>query len=225
MRKLTNIWLVCLLSAFAGLLTACEENLYEEDVYANWQERNAKAFSAKLGEAKAAIAAARAAHGDDWEAHCDWRVFRTYAMTEDAKATSVDSICVQILERGTGSGCPLYTDSVRVNYIGRIISTDIAASPGTPGDVFDHSGLTQDSASVFSPEFSRPSMFCVSNTVEGFTTALQHMHIGDLWRVYIPHQLGYGGNAVSGLPAYSTLIFDMQLKAYYRAGTTPGAWN
>lgn len=225
MRELTNIWLVCLISAFAGILTACEENLYEEDTYANWPERNAQAFSAKLGEAKAAIAAAKAAHGDDWEAHCDWRVYRTYAMTEDAQATAADSVCVQIVERGTGSGCPLYTDSVRVNYLGRIISTDVTVAPGTPGDVFDHSGLTQDYASVFSPDFSRPSMFRVSNTVEGFTTALMRMHIGDLWRVYIPQQLGYGGNAVAGLPAYSTLIFDIQLKAYYRAGTIPGAWN
>lgn len=226
-RTLTRFLLFCLLPALSGLLTACEENLYDDEASVDWPARNAQAFSAKLAEAKAAVAAAKAAYGEDWEEHCDWRVFRTYAMAEDVPATATDSICVQIVERGTGSGYPLYTDSVRVNYLGRIISTDEMAAPGTPGDVFDHSGLTQDYESVFSPDFSRPSMFRVSNTVdvEGFTTALLRMRIGDLWRVYIPQELGYGGNAVSGLPAYSTLIFDLQLKGYYRAGTQPGPWN
>lgn len=226
MTKLTRLLLFGLLTALLVVLpTACEENLYDEDNAVDWAALNARAFEAKLKEARTAVAAAKAEYGADWEAHCDWRVFRTYAQSEEVPGKSTDSICVQILERGTGSGSPLYTDSVRVNYLGRLVSTDAAEPIGTPGEVFDHSGLTQDYESIFSPQFSRPTMFRVSNLVEGFTTALMRMRIGDLWRVYIPNELGYGGNSTTSLPAYSTLIFDMQLKAYYRAGTQPGPWK
>lgn len=216
-----------LLLAIVPLFTACEENATDDMEYVDWQSRNAQYFREKLSQAQAAIAAAKAAYGDDWEAHCDWRAYRTYALTEDAAATATDSICVQVLQRGTGSGFPLYTDSVRINYIGRLIpnaySEDEAAR--TQGRVFSHSGLSRDSADVFNPNFSQPATLLVSNNVEGFTTALMRMRIGDLWRIYIPQELGYGETAISIVPSYSTLVYDVQLKAYYRAGVIPGTWN
>ena len=46
---------------------------------------------------------------------------------------------------------------------------------------------------------------------QGFVTALLHMHSGDRWRVYIPYQLGYNTTEKTGIPAYSTLIFDLAL--------------
>jgi len=60
-----------------------------------------------------------------------------------------------------------------------------------------------------------------SKSVDGFTTAVMNMHIGDRWKVYIPYQLGYGTSTPSNstIPAYSTLIFDITLVAYSRAGT------
>ena len=48
------------------------------------------------------------------------------------------------------------------------------------------------------------------------------MHIGDRWRIYIPSDLAYGSNNLlgsSGIPAYSMLRFDVELKAYARVGT------
>lgn len=216
-----------LLAACALLagLAACSENLDEENEYVDWKARNSEAFLLRLEEAKTAVAQAKAAYGDDWEAHCRWRLFRTYAIGDEAPADATDSICVEILEQGTGSGSPLYTDSVRVNYIGRLISTDLSQPLGTLGEVFDHSGLSNRQEDVFDPNFAVPVTFLTSNLVEGFTTALQQMRIGDLWRVYIPQELGYGSGSTTTLPAYSTLIFDIQLKAYYRAGTVPQPWS
>ena len=51
----------------------------------------------------------------------------------------------------------------------------------------------------------------VNGVLEGFATALQHMHRGDHWRVTIPHQLGYGASGTTGIPGYSTLIFEIRL--------------
>ena len=68
-------------------------------------------------------------------------------------------------------------------------------------------------------------MFRVSEVVQGFGTALMYMHIGDLWRVYVPANLGYGTTGQTYIPASSTLVYEIELKAYYRAGTTPPEWH
>jgi FKBP-type peptidyl-prolyl cis-trans isomerase FklB len=63
----------------------------------------------------------------------------------------------------------------------------------------------------------------VSNTVDGFTTVLQQMHIGDRWLVYIPAEMGYGESDVNAiLKGGSTLIFEIQLVSYCRAGSSFG---
>ena len=61
-----------------------------------------------------------------------------------------------------------------------------------------------------------PVKFAVKGVVTGFGTALQYMHIGDRWQVIIPQQLAYGSSTTPGA-AYSTLVFDVTLVAYYRA--------
>ena len=43
------------------------------------------------------------------------------------------------------------------------------------------------------------------------TTALQDMHVGDLWEVYIPWNLAYGSSASGSTPKYSDLIFELYL--------------
>jgi len=196
-------------------LAACEDNAGEEDnseFTDNWQERNATYFSERMAEAKAAVSEAKNAYGDDWESHCGWRIYRSYAKVTGGQVT--DSICAKVVENGAGSGYPLYGDSVKVNIMGRLIPT----ASYSEGLVFAYSGLYESEESVFSPNFSTPAAYAVSNTVEGFGTALMHMRIGDRWKVYIPQELGYLSASTSVIPAYSTLIYDMQLKAFYRTG-------
>lgn len=117
-------------------------------------------------------------------------------------------ILVDVLQEGTvGGDCPHYTDSVSVHYIGRLIPTDDFSS----GYVFDQSFLT-----TFDPDVDVPGTFCLSGSiVNGFSTALQHMHRGDRWRVTIPYQLGYGTSDWGEIPAYSTLIFEIQLEDFW----------
>jgi FKBP-type peptidyl-prolyl cis-trans isomerase FklB len=221
----TPLWVM--MAALAAL-TACSETDDAASLeYQDWQNRNAAYHLSILQQAKDAVTQAQAAYGDDWEQHCDWRVLRTYAKTDDATPAATDSIPVKILHRGTGSGCPYYTDSVRVNYIGRFMPNPLADNEEdrTAGKIFTYTGLSKDSATVFSPTLCSPSTMLVSNTVEGFTTALLYMHIGDLWRVYIPQQMGYGLTATTNVPAGTVLVYDVELKGYYRTGTVAGTWK
>ena len=204
--------LLCLLLPI-WTLTACEDNAGEEDnseFTDNWTQRNADYFSQTLAQARQAVAEAKANYGEAWEDHCDWRVFRSYAKMAGGPQT--DSICAKVIQRGEGTVKPLYTDSVKVFYIGRLIPTDSYPE----GRVFDYSGIYAEDDYVFNPDFSQPRAFAVSNLVEGYSTALMHMHVNDRWVVYIPQELGYGSTAATLLPSYSTLIFDLQLRAIHR---------
>ena len=208
----------------AAVLTSCEDNVGNEDnseFTDHWKERNAQYFLDRMNEAKAAIREAKAAYGDDWEAHTDWRTVRSTAKVNGTNITVTDSICFKYVEHGTSIETPLYTDSVRTNYIGRLIPTASYAN----GRIFDHSGLYDDEDRVFNSDFSTPTAFAVSNMVEGYTTLLQYLHVGDRVRAYLPQELAYLGASNSMMPSYSTLIFDVQLKGIWRAGTKVGTWE
>ena len=47
--------------------------------------------------------------------------------------------------------------------------------------------------------------------INGWIIALQQMHIGDKWELYIPAEMGYGRFSQPGIPGGSTLIFEIEL--------------
>ncbi|MDE6368949.1 MAG: FKBP-type peptidyl-prolyl cis-trans isomerase [Muribaculaceae bacterium] len=47
--------------------------------------------------------------------------------------------------------------------------------------------------------------------IQGWIIALQHMHVGDRWEIYLPAEMGYGRFSQPGIPGGSTLIFDIEL--------------
>lgn len=50
------------------------------------------------------------------------------------------------------------------------------------------------------------------STIKGVQVALQNMAVGDKWEVVIPWQMGYKRyNFSSVIPAYSTLVFEIEL--------------
>lgn len=200
------------------MLLSCTENIQDEDTeYKNWENRNKTFFRQKMTEAKAAIATARAQYGDAWEQHCNYRIYRSFSVTDDTDPEKVDSICVEVVEVGTGSGCPLFTDSVRINYLRTLMPTDEHPS----GLVLDHSGYSVNPDDIFNttsaPTIGRYVWAGTSgNTTIGESTALQHMHIGDRWRIYIPARLAYGDSGATSIPAGSMLIVEMRLREYHR---------
>ena len=207
--------------ALAAGFAACSETSEENTEYANWPERNETFMRDTLNFAKRAVAAAQAQWGDDWEAHCDWRVYPSFQNAEGGLTSWQDSIAVRVVERGNGSGFPLATDSVRVTYAGRLIPTDSYAE----GYIFDHSGMGTQIADIMDTRYEVPAMFRAGSVIEGWTTALLRMRIGDYWRVFIPANMAYGTTGATGIPTNSTLVFDMRLKAFYRVGTVPPSWK
>ncbi len=212
MRMRQYLYLICTVVAVFGL-TACHETDDEIDEFPDWQKKNEAFFAAKYNAANQAIA-----RGDN-----SWKVFKSYAKSTETAGKPVDYIVVKVLQEGSGSGYPLYTDSVRVHYRGQLISsTSYKDSEDSElGYVFEKSWRTD----TYEPSTFVPAKFAVSRVGDGFSTALQHMNIGDRWKVYIPYQLGYGIKENGSIPAYSTLVFDLTLVAYYRAGTVVPAWN
>ena len=111
---------------------------------------------------------------------------------------------------------PLYTDTVRVSYRGRLIPT--VSYP--LGSVFDE---------TYEGSYSTTTTGVVDNKVsnfrDGFATALQHMHVGDRWRVFMSYQLGYGTSDYLTIPAYSVLIFDVSLIDFTASGKQLTPWT
>lgn len=56
-----------------------------------------------------------------------------------------------------------------------------------------------------------PVAFRLSDLIEGWIIAIQRMCVGDKWEIYIPAELGYGRFSQPGIPAGSTLIFEIEL--------------
>ena len=53
--------------------------------------------------------------------------------------------------------------------------------------------------------------FRLRDLIEGWIIALQQMHVGDKWELYIPADKGYGKLSQPGIPGGSTLIFEIEL--------------
>ncbi|MBR1415914.1 MAG: FKBP-type peptidyl-prolyl cis-trans isomerase [Prevotella sp.] len=194
---------MCLL--FLSFTLACSEEDATEDEYANWQERN-EAFFASLQDSLQRNPA-------------QWQRFKNYSFDEtvETMGPSSDYIYVKVISSGAETTSPAFTDSVRVIYQGRLIPT--ASYP--EGKIFEGTVYGQ-----FSPATSATAKQLVSRMIEGYATALQHMHRGDYWRVYIPSELGYGSTGSgSSIPAYSTIIFDLMLIDFAPTGETLPVWS
>lgn len=203
MRKIQTI-LTSAVLLLALVLASCSENLNEVEEFPDWQQTNATYFSNIYKAAQTSIAS-----GDT-----GWKIIRGFSLNEAVATHDYDHIVVQVLQEGTGSGCPLYTDSVKVHYLGRLLPS----TSYTSGYVF-----AQSYYGDYNPNTSSPVHLAVATntyTPDGLCTALQQMHIGDRWRIYVPQQLGYGTTTSStfSIPGYSTLVYELTLVAYYRAG-------
>lgn len=74
-----------------------------------------------------------------------------------------------------------------------------------------YTGCTIDGKQFDSSLGGVPVAFRLNELIEGWIIALQHMCIGDKWEIYIPSELGYGKYSQPGIPAYSSLIFELEL--------------
>lgn len=189
--------LLLLLGAVALSLCfqSCSETTDEEVEFVDWQNTNETYFNDIYAQAVA-----------DETDNLD--TIRSFALTYAVTPAKDDYIVVKKLESGDADGdSPMYTDSVKISYRGRLLpSTNYA-----DGYVFDQ---TYDGD--FSWEAAHTTSTYFNSFITGFTTALLNMRRGDYWRVYIPYKLGYGESGSSAIPGYSLLIFDISLHDFFR---------
>lgn len=165
--------------------------------FPDWKNRNEQGFLSRFQEAKEKMAA-----GGNWTIINKWKFYGGAGTEEDASSC----IVMQILEEGTGSTKPSYSDMVSVNYRGRLLpSTNY-----TQGYVFD-----QTFKGSYSPSASTPFEGKVNGIIEEFSIALQNMKRGSHCIVYIPYQLAYGTIENGPIPAYSMLVFELWLEDFW----------
>lgn len=75
-----------------------------------------------------------------------------------------------------------------------------------------YTGKTINGKKFDSSRGGAPLAMRLSDLIDGWIVAMQHMCIGDRWEVYIPAEMGYGKFSQPGIPGGSTLIFDIELK-------------
>lgn len=110
--------------------------------------------------------------------------------TQEGIKTLPCNIYYKELRAGRGSVSPTVRSIVTVHYKGSLID----------GKEFDNS-------------YDRhcPEAFRLCDVIEGWQVALQRMHVGDKWVIYIPYTMGYGNRTSGTIPAFSTLIFEVEL--------------
>ena len=115
-------------------------------------------------------------------------------LAENAKkpgvVTTESGLQYKVITSGDGKQ-PTASDTVTTHYRGTLID----------GREFD-SSYKRD----------QPASFPVKGVIKGWTEALQLMHVGDKWQLFIPSDLAYGPSKRSELiQPNSTLIFEIEL--------------
>ena len=72
-------------------------------------------------------------------------------------------------------------------------------------------GKTIDGKQSDSSRGGVPLACRLCDLIEGWIIAIQQMHIGDKWELYIPAEMGYGKFSQPDIPGGSTLIFEIEL--------------
>lgn len=104
--------------------------------------------------------------------------------------TTESGLQYKIITSGDGKQ-PKDTDTVTTHYKGTLID----------GREFDSSYKR-----------NTPASFPVKGVIKGWTEALQLMHVGDKWQLFVPSDLAYGPTKRSELiEANSTLLFEIEL--------------
>lgn len=232
MKKL-SLSNLALLAPLAGLfllvaLSSCSENDGEWNPYYDWQGRNTQWFAQAADSARTAIAKAKAQYGDAWEAHCQWRMFKSLQRSTFIQGPVTDSIVCKVVSSGATTGIQPdtinYSDTVRLHYRGWLMPTEYLTTDNTRKEL-KMTVFSQTYYGTFNPATAAPVTMPVSSTVEGFQTALQHMAAGDTWYVYIPQQLAYGSQTSEAVPAYSTLLFLLNIVGKYETGQGVPDWK
>ncbi len=117
--------------------------------------------------------------------------------TKDGVNTTESGLQYRIEVPGNNEVMATAEDTVEVHYTGMLLD----------GTVFDSSVERGESVK-----------FPLKAVIKGWTEGMQLVGEGGKIKLWIPYELGYGPRAMGPqLPAYSTLVFDVELLKVYKA--------
>jgi FKBP-type peptidyl-prolyl cis-trans isomerase FkpA len=116
-----------------------------------------------------------------------------YPLTDSSQIQYVEGIGIYYVEKGNGS-IPQAGSQVLIDYHGML----------TDGSVFDSSFDNEGYVD-----------FALSNLIKGWQIGLTKVPSGSKVKLIIPPELGYGNQDRPGIPANSTLVFDIELVSTY----------
>ena len=176
--------------------TACSKS--EDDSAERWRTANDAAFAA---------------------------VKRDAAYTELKSPGNEGSIYYKELKKGTGTKPILFTSAVSLYARGWFVAD-------YPDNKYIRQGVVFQSwqeadgvpfTTLVSSVGKVPEGFSAYTLTKGVRVALQYMHEGDRWEVWVPYTLGLGENdgslfrgvmpssSATKIPAYSTLVFEIEV--------------
>ncbi|MBQ9655229.1 MAG: FKBP-type peptidyl-prolyl cis-trans isomerase [Prevotella sp.] len=129
-------------------------------------------------------------HAKEEKQKAEGKAFLDANAKKEGVVTLPSGLQYKVLQKGNGP-VPKESDKVKVKYEGRLID----------GTVFDSTDKHGGNPVTFSP----------AQVIKGWTEALTMMPVGSKWQLYIPQELGYGARPSGPIPAFSTLIFDVEL--------------
>ena len=135
-------------------------------------------------------------HAKEEAAKEEGRKFLAENATKEGVKTLPSGLQYKVLRAGTGKVADV-NDEVVVKYEGRLID----------GTVFDSSYERNPQTSKFRP----------NQVIKGWTEALSMMPEGSKWELYIPENLAYGERQAGKIPAFSTLIFTVEVDEVIKA--------
>jgi FKBP-type peptidyl-prolyl cis-trans isomerase len=104
--------------------------------------------------------------------------------------TTPSGLQYRVVTQGQGAS-PTINDTVKCNYRGTLLN----------GTEFDASA-----------RHGGPAEFPVRGVIPGWTEALQKMHVGDKWQLFVPAKLAYGMDPPGApIEAGSLLVFEIEL--------------
>jgi FKBP-type peptidyl-prolyl cis-trans isomerase FkpA len=117
------------------------------------------------------------------------KTLQSFEAKEKGVKKTESGLLYQVEKPGTGA-TPKDSDTVVVNYKGTLVD----------GTEFDNSYTRGE-----------PLSFRLDGVIPGWTEGLKHVKKGGKIKLVIPPALAYGKTGVPGIPANSTLVFEVEL--------------
>jgi FKBP-type peptidyl-prolyl cis-trans isomerase FklB len=201
---------IALLLLSAVCITACSET---DDpgtaTAADWQKQN----EAYMDSLKSVLPAGRIlSTREQIEAVPVGELFALIDPLSSTQKNTPYIYCKKISADNPDGESPLFTSAVRVFYYGTFINGTSFDGNFSGYGALDNGVLSATDPSKVPTEDDVPADFLMNGLVPGWQWALQFMHTGERWMLYLSYYSGYGAEGKGLVPGYSTIVFDVQLE-------------